>query len=135
MALSRIKLAEFIAKKSVSTNINSKSLAGSVAKAVLSSKLVEDLPSIIRDVSLNRFKSGFLDVKVTSAFVLNESNLKDIEKMIKSIFPKINRISIDQYVDQSLIGGLKLEFPSQILDLSVKNKLDQLIRFTSKERI
>ncbi len=135
MSADRLKLSKTIAKKSLDGSINSRRLSMAVAEYVLSNNLIDDLESIIRDVSVYRLAEGVLDVKLYSAFPLDKNSLTGIKALIKSHFPETNKIIIDEITDKSLVGGVKIEFPTHVLDLSVKNKLNQLIRFTSKERI
>ena len=135
MSNDRLKLAKSIAIKSLEEKNNIKNLSTAVAQYVLDNNLTDDLESILRDVSVYRLAEGVLDVKLVSAYPLDQSSLGDIRLLIKNNFPKANKVILDQVIDTSIIGGIKLEFPTHVLDLSVKNKLNQLIRFTTKERI
>ena len=135
MTIDRLKLAKTIALKSLDEKHNSKSLSMAVADYVLDNNLIDDLESILRDVSVYRLSEGVLDVKLYSAFTLDQPSILSIKNLIKTYFPNVKRIILDQIIDKNLVGGIKLEFPTHTLDLSVKNKLNQLIRFTSKERM
>ncbi len=135
MATNRIELAEIIAASTMKSDFKLADFSNQVAQFLLNNNLVDQLDSIIRDVSAVRFKNGILDVKLLTAFEIDSTNLSGIKNLISAYFPKVKSISIDQIIDQNLIGGIRLEFPSQLLDLSVRSKLNQLVRFTTKERI
>ncbi len=133
--IGRLQLAEIIAKKTLVPNVSIAQLSQEVAAYLLDNKLTAQLDSILRDISMYRYKVGILDVKVISAYQLSSDNLSNIRELINQYFDKIKSIVIEPIIDTNIIGGVKLEFPAQSLDLTVKAKLDRLIRLTNKERL
>ena len=63
-------------------------------------------------------------------FNLSEKEIKDIKSQLKDKFNSDFNIKI--IVDKSLIGGLKIQVGSQMIDSSIKNQL-QLLKVKMKE--
>ncbi len=135
MVVKRSELANIIAKKTLVNDQPVTKLAAEIAAFVLSNQLTSQLDSIMRDVSIYRQQVGIIDVKVISAYPLSSDSIDSIKKIVTKYFDKIKSIVIEPVVDQSIIGGIKLEFPAQSLDLTVRAKLNQLLRLTTQERI
>ncbi len=135
MVVKRSELANIIAKKTLVNDQPVTKLAAEIAAFVLSNQLTSQLDSIMRDVSTYRQQVGIIDVKVISAYPLSSDSIDSIKKIVTKYFDKIKSIVIEPVVDQSIIGGIKLEFPAQSLDLTVRAKLNQLLRLTTQERI
>ena len=65
-----------------------------------------------------------LDVEVVSAFALTEEQSSGLQQALKQKFEK--DISIETYVDQSLIGGAVIRAGDIVIDGSVRGKLNKL---------
>ena len=82
------------------------------------------LPDVLRGLSKKADEmSG--TVTVSSSSQLSTSQKEEVRKIISSNFGS-NKIEFE--VDTSLIGGIKVKIGSEVLDLSVQNKLDYLIK-------
>ena len=64
---------------------------------------------------------GEIKASLISSKELSSNELKDISKELSSSMG--STIKFDYKVDQSLIGGLKLQLGSFMIDTSIKNKL------------
>ena len=95
MAINRLELAGVIATSTMKPNLKQKHLSNQIAQFILNNNLVDELGSIIRDVSAIRFRNGILDVKLLSAFEVEKTNLDEIKSLVSSYFPKVKKISID----------------------------------------
>lgn len=73
---------------------------------------------------------GKKNATITSAKDLSEKEIKDIKSHLKDKFNSDFNIKI--IVDKSLIGGLKIQVGSQMIDSSIKNQL-QLLKEKMKE--
>ena len=52
---------------------------------------------------------------------------KQIQKITSALEKRLNsEVVIDFDIDKSLIGGLKIAYEDQVLDMSIKRKLDLL---------
>ena len=64
------------------------------------------------------------NVSVWSSFELEDTQLTKITEALEK---KLNsEVIIDFNIDKSLIGGLKISYDDQVIDMSVKRKLDLL---------
>ena len=64
------------------------------------------------------------NVTVSSAFELEESQLDKIKSAMQKRLDA--EIVISASIDTSLIGGMKISYEDQVIDLSLKNKLESL---------
>ena len=64
------------------------------------------------------------NVTVSSAFELEESQLDKIKSAMQKRLDA--EIIISASIDTSLIGGMKISYEDQVIDLSLKNKLESL---------
>jgi F-type H+-transporting ATPase subunit delta len=68
-------------------------------------------------------ESGFVQLKLTSAFPLDS---KIIEKISAFLNLKKEQTEIEMQIDKNLIGGFILKFDDRILDASVRGKLGKI---------
>ena len=64
------------------------------------------------------------NVVVSSVFELEESQLDKIKSAMQKRLDA--EIIISSSIDTSLIGGMKISYEDQVIDLSLKNKLESL---------
>ena len=62
---------------------------------------------------------------ITSSTALNSSEIEKIHQFLKKKLGK--DFVIDLEVDKTLMGGIKIEVGDQIIDLSLNNRLNQII--------
>lgn len=67
---------------------------------------------------------GVLDAKIVSAFELNAEQIKKLIVMLEKKFK--HEINAKVSVDPELIGGIKVEIGDEILDTSVRGKLEAM---------
>lgn len=90
------------------------------------------LPAISHEVENYLAKeSGTVPVRVATARALSAADQKKLGADLKAAIG--NDISMQTFVDESLIGGIVLQVESTLIDGSIKTKLDRLERqLTSK---
>lgn len=76
-------------------------------------------------VSLVLAISNILSIDVYTPYDLNAEQLKIIENKMKTMY-KCKKVIINTYIDTELIGGIKIVFNGQSLDLSLQDKLLKL---------
>ena len=64
------------------------------------------------------------NIRVASSYRIDKEQLKQIEAALKKRMKA--EVSIVTEIDKSLIGGLKISYDDQVIDLSIKNKLEKL---------
>lgn len=67
---------------------------------------------------------GVLDAKVTSAFAMSDAQLKDLVANLEARFKR--KIEAKVSIDPELIGGVKVEVGDEVLDASVRAKLEAM---------
>ena len=83
------------------------------------------LPVIIKSFrALAATARGEVSAEVTSAAPLNDSQVADLAETLKQKIGKT--VTLEQYVDPSLIGGLVVKVGSQMIDSSLKTKLSAM---------
>ena len=99
--------------------------AFSFVKVCGDNKRLKNLPEIINffnELALESLNKK--NVSVSSPFQLQE---KQIEKITSALEKRLDsEVVIDFDIDKSLIGGLKIAYEDQVLDMSIKRKLDLL---------
>ena len=67
---------------------------------------------------------GQVNVKVTSARVLTSTRETALKKKFTQAFG--NNVQVEKFVDATLLGGLVIQVGSQMIDSSLRNKLQSL---------
>ncbi len=119
-APSRQQLAEAILK--LSSKVSEKKLTETIAAYLVESRRTGELDAVMREVARLREKQdNVTEVTATSAFKLNDG----ARKAIKSLMGR-KQLIINEVVDPELLGGVRLETSEELLDLTVRNRLNQL---------
>ena len=79
------------------------------------------LESLKRLVALEKNQKN---VTVSSSYALEQDQLEKIELALQKRTG--SEINISTHLDKSLIGGIKISYEDQVIDLSLKNKLEAL---------
>jgi F-type H+-transporting ATPase subunit delta len=74
--------------------------------------------------ALKGAEEGVKDATIYSAFALSEAQLQGLIKDLEARFA--SKLKAQVVVDQSLIGGVKIVVGDQVLDTSVRGKLDAM---------
>ena len=89
------------------------------------SERVELLPEVSEMFEqLKTRHDGVLDAKVTSAFAMSDAQLKDLVADLEARFKR--KIEAKVSIDPELIGGVKVEVGDEVLDASVRAKLEAM---------
>jgi F-type H+-transporting ATPase subunit delta len=67
---------------------------------------------------------GVLDANIISAFAMSEAQLKDLVADLEARFKR--KIEPRVSIDPELIGGVKVEIGDEVLDVSVRGKLEAM---------
>lgn len=100
-----------------------KQLLGAVAQ----NRRLDALGSIVAAVqALVSAHKGEITAEVTAAQKLDEGQIGAIEKNLKKVFGK--DVNLVLHVDPEIMGGLVIKVGSQLIDSSVRTKLERLHR-------
>ena len=72
-------------------------------------------------IKITEIKKGKISAKLTSSKKLSEQELKNVSTELSKVIG--SEINFDYKVDQSLIGGFKMQVGSLMVDTTIKNKL------------
>lgn len=123
--LSRRKLAGNAAAR-LSGGESKKAVLQELAAYLIDTNRKKEATLIVRDIEAMLVDAGTAIGTVISARPLNESALTVIETFVKQQNSNINEVVLREHIDETLIGGVRLELPGHQLDASVKAKLEQL---------
>lgn len=86
---------------------------------------VEILPQVSQLFEqLKTQHEGVLVAKIASAFVMSDAQLKELTAGLEAKFKR--KIEAEVSVDPELIGGVKVEIGDEVLDASVRGKLEAM---------
>ena len=92
---------------------------------VLDNDRLPALPEIAAQFrALVNAKSGVSDAVVYSAFAIDEAQLADVTRTLERRFNR--RLNTSVQIDPSLIGGIRVVVGDEVLDTSVKARLEQM---------
>jgi F-type H+-transporting ATPase subunit delta len=120
----RHDIARIIAEKTLLMT-DSKKLVQEIAQFLVEDGITTDLDAIIREVMNYRAEAGYIEVMAISANPLSQADLADIRELLEQEYPKGKSFVINQRIDKSVVGGVKLEMPGELLDLTLSNRLNQ----------
>ena len=123
--LSRRKLAGNAAVR-LSGGESKKTVLRDLAAYLIDTNRKKEATLIVRDIEAMLVDAGTAIGTVVSARPLSDDSLKTIEAFVKQSNSRIKSVVLREQVDESLIGGVRIELPGQQLDASVKAKLEQL---------
>lgn len=128
----RRQLAEVIGEKTLHLTDKDK-LAKGIAAYLAEENVPVDIDSLMRDVMRYRQEKGYIEAVAVSAHPLTPQVIADVKVLLKEHFPDAKSFRVDTQVDESLVGGVRIDLPSESLDLSVRNKLNLFKRLVSQE--
>lgn len=129
MKVSHRQLAEIIGKLTHDTH-DVKTLATEIAAYLISEKKVASLNSIVRDIMQYRADNGVVEATAVSAHQLENSVISDIQEILKANFPATKMISVNEQIDSSVVGGVRIDFANEMLDMTTKSKMNKFKRLT-----
>lgn len=94
-------------------------------RLVIENRRLSVLPVVAQQFrALVNAQSGTADAVVYSAFALDAAALKELEPTLEKRFGRKLNVSVQQ--DDSLIGGIRVVVGDEVLDTSVKARLEQM---------
>ena len=72
----------------------------------------------------NRYSNSVV-VKVESASPLTELQLENLKEKLKNEL-QLEKVELNNFVDESLLGGFKLTYNNKVVDASIKTKLNAI---------
>ncbi len=99
--------------------------AGNFLRTVVENGRLTALPEIARQFrTLKNAQSGSSDAQVFSAFPIDGADLATLSKTLESRFGRKLNVSVE--LEPALIGGIRVVVGDEVLDTSVKARLEQM---------
>ncbi len=103
-----------------------KRLVSQLAAIIVEQKKVNETDLILNDISGEFEKQmSTTNAVVYSVHELNSSIRVEVAKLIKQT-SKTDKVILNEKIEPSLLGGVRIETPESEIDLSIKNKLKSL---------
>ena len=94
-------------------------------RTVIVNRRLSALPQMAAQFHLlKNQRSGVFDAEVYSAFPISDIELKDLLSLLEKRFARKLKLSV--VTDASLIGGIRVVVGDEVLDTSVKARLEQM---------
>lgn len=110
---------------------NRKEYVRSVASYLMETGRTRELDSILRDISADWARIGYVEAIVRTAHPLDASARETIAARVKSLYPESKKILMTEVLDPNVIGGVQINLPNRQLDLSVEAKLNKFKQLTT----
>lgn len=122
--LSRRKLAEYFATALVA-GTKATDISNELAAYLIDTKRTKELELIVRDIEYALSTKGYVVADVISARELSETTKKEILALAKENF-SASHIELRDHIDETVIGGVKIDFAGLQQDNTIKQKLTAL---------
>ena len=84
-----------------------------------------DIDTIVRDIAYQLTEAGFVEAEVTVAHDLTKATEKAVAELVKNQTGAQN-VVVTTTVDESVLGGVKIQTPGRELDATVAHQLHTL---------
>lgn len=115
--LSRRKIAKYVADN-VSKGVAADEVISEVAAYLIDSRRTRELALVVRAIEDELADRGEVIANVTTARALDDSLKKSVESLVRA-----KTIHLRESIDESVIGGVKIDLPGATLDATIKRKL------------
>ncbi len=129
MNQSRHHLAEVIGERTLHIQ-DGKHLAQEVAAYLLEEHQTASLESLIRDIMQYRADHGADEVVAVSSHELGTQVADDVRSLLHQEYPAAKSITVNEQIDSSVIGGVRIDQANEQLDLTVRAKINKFKRLT-----
>lgn len=94
-------------------------------KLLIENRRISDLTNVLqRFILLYNDRHDIAEVEVATVVPLNETQEKSLKEKLNGIFKK--HIELSFVIEPEIIGGLIIRYKSNLIDVSVRHKLDAL---------
>ncbi len=119
--ISRRKVAAYFADELIA----GRSITQQLAAYLLETKRTRELDLFVRDIEAALADRGVLLADIDSSHELGGDTAKEITKYLKDQ-TGAREVHLRPNVDESLLGGVRIETPGQRLDTTLRHRLNQL---------
>lgn len=116
--LSRRKLATYVAGQLI---LGNNAVIKELAALIVDERREREADLIVRDIQAALAENGVVLATVTSAHQLSENVKQAIRQLVGA-----ESVVINEQIDKSVIGGIKIDIPGRRYDGTVKHKISEL---------
>lgn len=131
MKIARHQIADVLAKRTLAPGFKVADMRREIAAYLLETGRTGELESLLRDIIEIRAEHGVVEVTAASAHSLTPKLETDIKREVRKQYPHAKQIVITEQIDPNVVAGVRLEFPAEQLDLTVRNKLNRFKQLTT----
>ena len=122
--LSRRDVAQYVARE-LANGASQKKLAQQLAAYLIETRRTSELSVVVRDIAMYLAEAGYVTGTLTTAHELSKAAQTAIEAFAKKQ-TGAKHVVLDTTVDESVLGGVRLELPGQELDTTISRQLTLL---------
>jgi F0F1-type ATP synthase delta subunit len=108
-------------------------LAKDIASYLLFEHKTAQLEPLMRDIMQYRLDHGIVEADVMSAHELSDAISTELKQLLKQQYPSAKQVTLHEKHNEQVVGGVRVQLPSEQLDLSIADKLARFKRLTSDE--
>ena len=123
--ISRRKLAQHVSRRLLAGDASS-DVVKELAAYLVVTRRTKELALIVRDIEASLAAHGTVVAHVTYARPLEQEATNAIVDYIKTLRSESTDVILKQTIDESVIGGVKIDVPGAQLDATIKTTLDRL---------
>ncbi|MEO8691302.1 MAG: F0F1 ATP synthase subunit delta [Candidatus Saccharimonas sp.] len=120
--ISRRQLAKYVVDQ-IEGGSSTKLVMRQLAAYLVDSRRERETELVIRTIEDVFAESGTVLACVTTATKLTDELKRAITKLIDA-----RRVNIESVIDSTVLGGVRIETPGKLLDMTLKHKLQALSR-------
>ena len=115
--ISRRKIAAYVVKAHQS-GVSFEQLVKEVAAYLVATNRTREADLVVRAIEERLAANGAVVARVTVARPIDETLRREIAEVVHA-----TQLHVDEIVDPSIIGGVRIETPGKLLDATLKRKL------------
>lgn len=130
--LSRIQVAKYASDIIANgSNASRQEMIIKVSAWLIATGRSRQVSYMAKDIAKALSDKGYTLVTITTARPLQESTKTVINKYLSDKFGHDNKFEVIELIDPKVVGGVLIDTPNGILDLTIKNKLKLIIKGAS----
>lgn len=122
--LSRRKITSYVAEQ-LAADGQTKKLINELAAFLIDNRRTKEIDLVVRDVEYELKKRGIVLARITSAHELSTATEKTLTDLVKRS-TKARSVQLTQFIDPTVLGGVKIDLPGQQLDTTIARRLTAL---------
>ena len=100
-------------------------LATQLGAYLLQHRRTAEIDTILRDVATHLADAGYIEAVVTTAQTLTATTEAAVQKLVKDA-TGAKEVSVTGQVDESILGGVKIEIPGHEMNATIAHQLQVL---------